>query len=77
MTTLTLQVDDEVLARAVAASRDAGLDVSSQLLAKLEEIGAGKSNRAHEAIKRFVERAQKNPVQFSGTLPGRDERNSR
>ena len=77
MSTLTIEVDDELLARAEAASRASGLDVRAELVSRLEELAAEKPSRQHEAMQRFVARAEARSYSLEGGMPDRDERNAR
>jgi hypothetical protein len=77
MTTLILEVDDQVLAKAEAAARASGLDVRAELVSKLEEIAAHRPSRQLEAVQRLIDRANANPSYLEGGMPNREERNSR
>ena len=75
-TTLTLEVDEDVLARAEARSKARGVDLRSELVSKLEELGSGAS-RQRDAVERMLSRANAHPHVLDGSMPNREERNAR
>jgi hypothetical protein len=77
MTTLTLEVDDQILARAEAGARASGRDVRAELLSKLEELAGQTSSKQLAAVRRLIARAKENPATLDGPMPDREERNAR
>ena len=78
MTTLTLQVEDDLLSRAEAAVRERGGDLHLELLSKLEELGG--TNRVsvqRAAVDRMISWANTAPHSIEGPMPDREERNAR
>jgi len=77
MSTLTLEVDDQILARAEEGARASGRDIRAELLSKLEELAGQTPSRQLAAVQRLIARAKEHPAALDGPMPGRDERNAR
>lgn len=77
MAILTLEIDDQVLARAEEATQQIGSDVKTQLVARVEELSAQKPSRQLEAMRRLIARADALPTYLEGGMPDREERNAR
>jgi hypothetical protein len=77
MAILTLEIDDDVLARAEEATQQLGSDVKTELVAKVEELSARRPSRQLEAVRRLIARADAFPTYLTGGMPDRDERNAR
>jgi hypothetical protein len=78
MATLTLEVDDAVLAEARATAQARGSSLERELLNKVRDLSSSKgASRQRRAVERLIERANAHPHVIEGGMPTREERNSR
>lgn len=78
MATLTLEVDDTVLAEARATAQARGSSLERELLDKVRDLSSHKGvSRQREAVERLIARAKAHPHAIEGGMPTREERNSR
>ena len=80
MTSVSIEVEDEVLAKAEWALRARGSDVQQELAAHLASLIADRKwvyDEKRSAAQNFVSYAEFLDLKFDGELPDRDERNCR
>jgi hypothetical protein len=78
MATLILEVDDAVLARAENEARRRGIDLKSELLARVQSISTTSTAEMQmDAVRRMEELSKKYPMVIEGGMPSREERNAR
>jgi len=78
MATLTLELEDDVLARAeAAAARVPGRTLQSVLIAQAESMAKDFPRDGAAALRRLFDLADANPSYLKGGMPSREERNAR
>jgi hypothetical protein len=77
MTTLILEVEEDVLARAEAAAKASGGDLQSELLSRLQELGSSNRSFQRDVIESMIARANANPHFIEDGMPDREGRNAR
>lgn len=79
MAAVTLEVDDELLARAEVAAKHRGTDLKSSLFAEIRRLARDPRSpeERRAALEESFRRADLNPIRIEGGMPSREERNAR
>ena len=79
MAAVTLEIDDELLAKASAGARQQGSDLHTSLLAEVRRLATRASTREERraALEKLFELADQYPTYLAGGMPSREERNAR
>lgn len=79
MAAVTLEIDDELLARANAGAEQQGTDLKTSLLVEVRRLAtkAGTREDRRAALDKLFEMADEFPTYLAGGMPSREERNAR
>jgi hypothetical protein len=77
MATVTIGVDDQLLAEVQSALRARGSSVEQELENAMHHLCGAEFSPQREAVERMIARAIDHPHSLPGGMPSREERNAR